>query len=403
MRCKGLTIIIFILLFGITACGSNNDISSEKTVSSQKEKNSQQSKKSELNESIPGIGMYKTVDADEDSGFVIKNDNSLWVWGRNACGQCGNGTKEAIYTPEKVMEDVKAVKSGGSSACTLLLKTDNSLWGCGYTEDGILAEKTTDESTAPTPVHIMDNVLDFENEGSIYFAIKDDNSLWGWGRKKFGILGSEPIEYSEVQLEPVKIADDVSKVCCDGWRAFMIKTDNSLWYWGNDSYGYKEEPIVDGRTVSDCITTPKKLSDGVKEVDAVNGTVYYIKMDNTLYGWGSDPFYSMESQYLADDVKMIKGCHYVRTDGVLCRWSGGRLEYCTNDGWWKGQEGFSEPEKLIKDVAFIASGANFIKEDGTLWTCGDSATKWLLDAAMLDEYGRLLDKQVQVMDDIKIQ
>lgn len=64
MRCKGITIIIFILLFGITACGSNNDISSEQTISSRKEENNQQSKKSELYEDIPSIGMYKTVDTD---------------------------------------------------------------------------------------------------------------------------------------------------------------------------------------------------------------------------------------------------------------------------------------------------------------------------------------------------
>lgn len=425
MKHIGFLSIIFTLLFNVTACGSHNEVSSERTELSEKEMSNLNELDSLIEEyteknddyvnntensyldNKASIKLYKTADTDH-GGLVIKNDDSLWVWGSNGCGELGNGTKDEIYTPEKVMEGVKAVIEEGASASTLILKTDGSLWGCGYTGDGLLTVEATDERSVSVPVHIMDNVLDIEHDGSTYFVIKSDHSLWGWGRDPWGILGNDITGAGETQFEPVKILDDVAKISSDGWRLFIIRTDNSLWYCGNDSYGYKESPIVDGYTVSECITTPKKLADSVMEVDADGGTVYYITMDNKLYGWGCSPFYSNEPTYIVDDVAIAKagygfgGCNFIKTDGTLWYWQE-NLYYYTNDGWKEKWDG-SELINPITDVVFCNSSyfPDFIKADGSLWAWHGDASRLVEDYSMFNEYGSLREP-VQVMDNIKIQ
>lgn len=65
-------------------------------------------------------GIYDTVSTDGGAYFVIKNDNTLWAWGDNFNGQLGIGTVTDLKGPQQtepviVMEDVKAVSTGGSA------------------------------------------------------------------------------------------------------------------------------------------------------------------------------------------------------------------------------------------------------------------------------------------------
>lgn len=410
MKCRSFILIICALLLSLSACSSHSDDFPQEEVSNQSGlDNSAEDYHNGIDDNgedavvvdRASISLCKTVDTDS-GGLVVKNDNSLWVWGKNRCGELGNGTKEEIYVPEKVMEGVKSVVSNGSAGSTLILKIDGSLWGCGYAGCGILAEETINQSAVSVPVHIMDDVLDIENDGGTYYVIKSDNSLWGWGSDSWGILGNEPTGVAQAQFTPVKIFDDVAQICSDGWRLFIIKTDNSLWYCGNDSYGYREQPIVNGHTVSECIMTPKKLMDDVKGVSADCGTVYYVTMDGVLYGWGCSPFYSNEPTYLADNVAAVKagksgvdGCNFIKIDGTLWNWSGS-LYYYTNDG---RRERWDESELInpIIDVVSICNGSyfpDFVKADGSLWAQKGGASQ------LVEDYSALPAK---VMDSIKIE
>ena len=87
---------------------------------------------------------------------VIKNDNSLWVWGRNDSGELGDGTTERKDTPEKLADDVVDVTAKGDF--TVYLKSDGTLWGCGTNGCGELGIGKFDDEPHTTPIKIMDQV-----------------------------------------------------------------------------------------------------------------------------------------------------------------------------------------------------------------------------------------------------
>lgn len=88
---------------------------------------------------------------------IIKEDNSLWVWGSNDAGQLANGTTSSNYIPTKLADDVADVTAKGSF--TIYMKNDGTLWGCGTNAAGELAIGSFDDKPHTSPVKIMDNVV----------------------------------------------------------------------------------------------------------------------------------------------------------------------------------------------------------------------------------------------------
>ncbi len=63
--------------------------------------------------------------------IVLKNDNTVWTWGINPCGELGNGTFNNNPIPSKIdtLTDVIAISANGSRC--LALKNDGTVWFWG--------------------------------------------------------------------------------------------------------------------------------------------------------------------------------------------------------------------------------------------------------------------------------
>ena len=195
--------------------------------------------------------------------IVLKTDGSVWV--NNFL--LGNGTQDNAIGFEKVMDDCKYV-SAGSGSNVFVIKNDDTLWGWGLNHYAELGNRDTKDIY--TPIKILDDVREIHGNTSTVLAIRLDNSLYSWG------AGSSNGIYTESGWvknagTPYKVMDNVLKVCAstNGNQMAIIKTDHTLWAWGSDGY------FVDAYQ-------PVKLYDNTRELAIGERHIVVVFDDNTL-------------------------------------------------------------------------------------------------------------------------
>lgn len=223
----------------------------------------------------------KSVSLGNSHSAAIKTDGSLWIWGDNWYGVLGLGSlTSSQHSPVKLMDNVKNVSLGLFHSAAI--KTDGSLWMWGDTYSGILGDGET--SGKDIPVKIMDNVKSVSLGSAHSAAIKMDGSLWAWGNNEYGQLGDGT---TADKYLPVKIMDNMKSVSLGPFHSAAIKIDGSLYVWGNNSSGQ----LGDGTTANK--DTPVKIMDNVNNV-SLGGSSWLgyhsaaIKSDGSLWMWGDN-------------------------------------------------------------------------------------------------------------------
>ena len=225
----------------------------------------------------PGVRFIDIATGGEHS-FAIGEDGSLWAWGRD---RLGNGTMEASYTPIRIGNDYDwaLVSVGWSHA--VAIKTDGSLWAWGANWGGRLGDGT--RIHRDIPVRIGD---DFDwvsaSAGSNHtVAIKADGSLWAWGDNDRRALGlGIGVRYIPT---PTQIGTELNWISVSAGtdNTVAIKTDGSLWAWGDAGIR---------RAVTIPIPTRIGTDSNWKFAAAGGGHRVAIKTDGSLWAWGRNEF-----------------------------------------------------------------------------------------------------------------
>lgn len=187
----------------------------------------------------------------------LRSDGSLWGWGAISPG-IPYGSSSAV--PARIGQDADWIKQatgyGIGYACGAI-KADHSLWTWGINFCGLLGRPVPDVGYwdpyggasdrgyyyeyPPTPVGGYD-WADVSIAANHVVAVKTDGTLWAWGNRTYGRLGDNtniPFNIhdysSNIQRTPIRIGTDNDWIEVRAGAAISVarKSDGTLWQWGD--------------------------------------------------------------------------------------------------------------------------------------------------------------------------
>jgi alpha-tubulin suppressor-like RCC1 family protein len=356
-------------------------------------------------------GSFTSPDGDLESLFV--NDTSiiddivktnLYVWGQDYYGQLGDnnsGTGTYKSTPIQTLAGgINWKYVVGNYKSSYGIKTDNSLWSWGDNAQGQLGDSTT--TAKLSPIQIPTSSVKWKQISSRWqhvFGIKVDGTLWGWGDNGNGQLGTNSMATSySSPVQTVAAGTNWKLVSTGDAFTIAIKTDGTLWTWGNNGQGQL------GDNTSNQQSSPvQTVTSGTNWNTCAGGGSHAgaIKTDGTLWLWGAGYYGALgnntsgfPTNRVSSPVQTSAGgtnwqsvaCGYqhtsaIKTDGTLWMW--GKNNY--------GQIGNNNSTNTLTPVQTIAAGTNWkqvacgqyfttaIKTNGTLWSWGRNLAGELSD------------------------
>ena len=166
-----------------------------------------------------------------------------------------------------------------------------NLFGVGLNGYGELGQNNTTQYSSPVQVGSSGgwSSIKGNNSSNAIFGVKTDGTLWGWGQGRFGSIYPYEIPggYNTYNSSPVQIPGTTWKHASTA-NSFSIgvKNDNTLWAWGyNAEYG----AIGDNTNVNKSSPTQVPGTTWATNVNSFGGSnnnSIAIKTDGTMWVWG---------------------------------------------------------------------------------------------------------------------
>lgn len=237
---------------------------------------------------IVGLTNVVKISAGWKHAVALKNDGTVWAWGDNISCQlgtgapCGSSSSSNIPVQVSGLTNIIDIASGDSH--TLALKSDGTVWVWGKNADYQYGNGLFTVSTTPVQVPSLTNITSIGAGFRHSLAVSNDGSLYVWGGGGFGELGLGNNNSSSVPAQVNGMTDVNSVATVSGNFSLVLKNDGSVWSWGYNNYGQ----LGNGSSTSSNVPVPVQGLTDVTEISGGYEFAVAVKSDGTVWSWGND-------------------------------------------------------------------------------------------------------------------
>ncbi|NMB34935.1 MAG: hypothetical protein GX989_01465 [Firmicutes bacterium] len=239
--------------------------------------------------------------------LALKDDGTVWVWGRNISGQLGLGDgATTIKTFPVQIDDFKEVRAlAAGDSHSLALKDDGTVWAWGCNSSGQLGDGTTEHRNTPVQVGVqpagednkLTNVRAIAAGSSHSLALKGDGTVWAWGSNNKGQLGDGtttgrgvPIQIGAQTDGEGKKLTGIRAIAVGHYHSLALKDDGTIWAWGYNSYGQLGNGATTDRTVPVQVGSQACKLSGLEALAAGGLHSLALKDDGAVWAWGGNSY-----------------------------------------------------------------------------------------------------------------
>ncbi|WP_428269327.1 DUF7594 domain-containing protein [Haliangium sp.] len=236
---------------------------------------------------------------DEHNCF-IRNDGTLWCWGKNNLGQLGLGfVSDFEPYPLQVMTlsgAVAEVSGGWRHTCARTTSGDGYCWGLN--SKGQLGDGTIVDRSKPTYVSALSSdVAAISANDRHSCARRTDGTLHCWGNNDFGQVGDGSGVDQPLPVPVSALGNQVSErsLGSRSRSSCAITISGDLYCWGRNDYGQVGDGSLVDRLVPVVVDQDAGGGAFGAVTDVCGGEAHTCarRSDGTVWCWGQDSQYQI--------------------------------------------------------------------------------------------------------------
>jgi alpha-tubulin suppressor-like RCC1 family protein len=239
---------------------------------------------------INGVSDAVAVAAGTYFTLVLCGDGSVRGFGHNTSGELGDLTYN--NRPAPVMTQIPGCVVGVAAGWyfSLFLSGDGRVYACGDNDKGQLGNGAQgSHSATPTPIAGLNDCIAVAAAGQTSYALKSDGSVWAWGQNNSGQLGNGTTTLSTVPVH-VGSTSNMRSIAAGISNGYAIGNDGTAWAWGAVTSGQIGDPLITG--LYQLTPTPIPSLAQVVKIDVTeNLTTLALLQDGRVMAWGRNSAY----------------------------------------------------------------------------------------------------------------
>ncbi len=188
----------------------------------------------------PVVGLTGAIalGAGAQHSCAVTNQNLVYCWGSNSCGQLGVGADIAMSTQAMLVPNLSGCNAvAGGRGHTCATRTDGTVSCWGANNRGQLGNGQTLQSYVPVGVQHITAAVDIAVGRDHACVNERDGRVWCWGRNDQGQLGVGTAGAGTAEAVRIPTLFGATGVATGYAHSCATRHDGTAWCWGSNVAG----------------------------------------------------------------------------------------------------------------------------------------------------------------------